>query len=152
MEIGAIAAVIQFIDVGCRLSARLTKFCADFRDAPQQIQRLNTDLKQQLAIAQDIETTTRVVSSEVQSLATFEHPHQDYMSLASNLQSLVEGLEKTDRDGILQRSWKKLSSVRQKKEIIEICERLCHKESSMTMWLVSIDMWVFPSKHLNGRP
>ena len=82
MEIGAIAAVIQFIDVGCRLSARLTKFCADFRDAPQQIQRLNSDLKKQLAIAQDIETTTRVVSSEVQSLATFEHPHQDYMSLA----------------------------------------------------------------------
>ena len=140
IELGAIAAVIQFIDVGCRLSTGLTSFCADFRDAPRQIQRLNTDLKQQLAIAQDIKTTTQVVSSEIQSLATFEHPYQDYMSLASNLRILVEGLEKTDRDGILQRSWKNLRSVRQKREIIEICERLCRKESSMMMWLVSINI------------
>ncbi|KAL8721631.1 MAG: hypothetical protein Q9225_001720 [Loekoesia sp. 1 TL-2023] len=140
MELGVIAAVIQFIDVGCRLSTRLTSFCADFRDAPQQIRRLNTDLKQQLAIAQDIKTITQVVSSEIRSLATFEHPHQDYMSLASNLQSLVEGLEKTDRDGILQKSWKNLSCVRKKREIIQTCERLCQKESSMMTWLVSVNM------------
>ena len=139
MEVGVIAAVIQFIDVGYRLSTRLTNFCADFRDAPEQVQRLNTDLKQQLAIAQDIRTTTQVVSSEIQNIATFEHPHQDYMSLASNLQSLVEGLEKTDGDGILQRSWKSLRAVRQKREIIEMCESLCRKESSMTRWLVSIN-------------
>ena len=140
MEIGAIAAVIQFIDVGCRLSTRLTGFCADFHDAPQQIQRLNTDIKQQLAIAQDIITTSQVISSEIRSLATFEHPHQDYMNLASNLQSLVEGLEKVDRDRILQKSWKNLRFVRQKKEIIEICETLFRKQSSMTMWLVSVNM------------
>ena len=140
MELGVIAAVVQFIDVGLRLSTRLTGFCADFRDAPQQIQRLNIEIKQQLKIAQDIKKATQVVSSEIQGLATFEHPHQDYMNLASKLQSLVEGLEKMDRDGILHRSWKNLRFVRQKNEIIDICETLCRKESSMMMWLVSINM------------
>ena len=140
IELGTIAAVIQFIDIGCRLSTRLNSFCTDFRDAPQQIERVNSDLKQQLAIAQDIKSTTQVVSSEIRSLAPFEHPHQEYMSLASNLQSLIEGLENTSSDGILKKSWTSLRFVRQKREIIETCERLYRKESSMTMWLQSTNM------------
>ena len=139
-ELSVLAAVIQFVDVGCRLSSGLTRLCAEFNDAPQQIQRLNKDLKQQLAIGKNIMTITQVISSEIQNIATFEHPHQDYMNLAGHLQSLIQRLEETDRDGILERSWKKLSCVRQKKEINEIGESLCRKESSMMMWLVCINL------------
>ena len=93
------------------------------------------------SIAHDIQMTTQFISSDIQNLAAFEHPHQDYMNLASRLQILVEGLEKMDGDGMLQRSWKNLRFVRQKNEIIEICETLCWKGSfMMMMWLVAINM------------
>jgi len=52
--LGITAAIVQFIDIGAKLSIKLSSLCSDVHDAPETIRSLLLELNHQLDIARGI--------------------------------------------------------------------------------------------------
>ena len=133
--VGAVAAVVQFVDVALRLSSCLERFCSDVRSVPRRFLQLQIDLRQQIEIAQHIQNDHVPGFATTVSSLTLDAPLLEYTSLAEELSKTLEGLLSRKNDGMLQRGWSGICSLRKKEEVANICDRLEQKRSILSVWL-----------------
>ena len=133
--VGTVAAVVQFVDVALRLSSCLERFCSDVRNVPRRFLQLQIDLRQQIEIAQHIQNDHVPGFATTVSSLTLDAPLLEYTSLAEELSKTLEGLLSRKNDGMLQRGWSGICSLRKKEEVANICDRLEQKRSILSVWL-----------------
>ena len=142
--VGTVAAVVQFVDVALRLSSCLERFCSDVRSVPRRFLQLQIDLRQQIEIAQHIQNNHVPGFATTVSSLTLDAPLLEYTSLAAwrsgsglaeELSKTLEGLLSRKNDGMLQRGWSGICSLRKKEEVANICDRLEQKRSILSVWL-----------------
>ena len=133
--VGAVAAVVQLVDVALRLSSCLERFCSDVRNVPRRFLQLQIDLRQQIEIAQHIQNDHVPGFATTVSSLTLDAPLLEYTSLAEELSKTLEGLLARKNDGMLQRGWSGICSLRKKEEVGNICDRLEQKRSILSVWL-----------------
>ena len=138
--VGAVAAVVQFVDVALRLSSCLERFCSDVHNVPRRFTQLQTDLRQQIEIAQQIQNHRLPGFATTTSASTFNTPLAEYISLAEELCKTLEALFARKNDGVLQRGWDAICSVRKKEEVASICDRLEQRKSTLSLWLESANL------------
>jgi hypothetical protein len=133
--VGAVAAVVQLVDVALRLSSCLERFCSDVRNVPRRFLQLQIDLRQQIEIAQHIQNDHVPGFATTVSSSTLDAPLLEYISLADELNKTLEGLLAGKNDGMLQRGWNGICSLGKKQEVANICDRLEQKRSILSIWL-----------------
>ncbi|CAN9330023.1 unnamed protein product [Alternaria alternata] len=133
--VGAVAAVVQFVDVALRLSSCLERFCSDVRNVPRRFLQLQIDLRQQIEIAQHIQNDHVPDFATTVSSSTLDAPLLEYISLADELSKTLERLLTRKNDGMLQRGWSGICSLSKKEEVANICDRLDQKRSILSIWL-----------------
>lgn len=138
--VGAVAAVVQFVDVALRLSSCLERFCSDVRNVPRRFLQLQIDLRQQIEIAQHIQNDHVPGFATTVSSPTLDAPLLEYISLADELSKTLEGLLTRKNDGMLQRGWSGICSLRKKEEVANICDRLEQKRSILSIWLTTANL------------
>jgi len=138
--VGAVAAVVQFVDVALRLSSCLERFCSDVRNVPRRFLQLQIDLRQQIEIAQHIQNDHVPGFATTVSSPTLDAPLLEYVSLADELSKTLEGLLTRKNDGMLQRGWSGICSLRKKEEVANICDRLEQKRSILSIWLTTANL------------
>jgi len=138
--VGAVAAVVQFVDVALRLSSCLERFCSDVRNVPRRFLQLQTDLRQQIEIAQQIQNHRLPGFATAVASSAFDTPLAEYIDLAEELRKTLEGLLGHKNDGVLRRGWDAICSVRKKEEVASICDRLEQKKSTLSLWLEAANL------------
>ncbi|KAI4948215.1 hypothetical protein J4E91_006209 [Alternaria rosae] len=138
--VGAVAAVVQFVDVALRLSSCLERFCSDVRNVPRRFLQLQADLRQQIEIAQHIRNRQSPSFATTVSSSTFDTPLVEYIDLAEELCKRLEALLARKNDGVFQRGWGAICSVRKKEEVESICDRLEQKKSILSLWLEAANL------------
>lgn len=129
------AALIQFVDVAVRLSSQLCRLCSEVRNVPHRFHNLQLDLRQQLEIAQHIQTHLSPSSTETGDSSTFDTALLEYVALAEDLCNALEKLLANRTDGLLQRGWTGVCSAWKKEDILHICDRLEQRKSTLSLWL-----------------
>ena len=138
--VGAVAAVVQFVDVALRLSSCLERFCSDVRNVPRRFTQLQTDLRHQTEIAQQIQQHHLPGFAKTVSSSTFNTPLTEYIGLAEELLKTLEDLLARKNDGVFQRGWDAICSIRKKEEVASICDRLEQKKSTLSLWLEAANL------------
>lgn len=138
--IGAVASIVQSVDVAVRLSSCLNRLCSDIRNVPQRFHQLQTDLDQQLEVAQEIRAHHLLTFISMVTSSTFDNFLLDYIALADELRKTLDELLATDTDGPFLRSWHGLRSARKKEDIHHICDRLEQKKSTLSLWLSAANL------------
>ncbi|CAN9134159.1 unnamed protein product [Alternaria alternata] len=142
--VGAVAAVVQFVDVALRLSSCLERFCSDVRNVPRRFLQLQIDLRQQIEIAQHIQNDHVPDFATTVSSSTLDAPLLEYISLADELSKTLERLLTRKNDGMLQRGWSGICSLSKKEEVANICDRLDQKRSILSIWLNAANLKLSP--------
>ncbi|CAA9961930.1 Arp Ankyrin repeat [Pyrenophora teres f. maculata] len=130
--IGTAAAILQFLDVALRLTSCLDRFCSDVRNVPLRYRQLQTDLRQQSDLAKQIQTQ---LPPQAVAFPTLNAPLLEYSTIADELCKTLETLLPKQNDGLLQRGWSSICSLRKKQEVESICDRLEQKKSTVSIWL-----------------
>ncbi|KAF2197110.1 hypothetical protein GQ43DRAFT_223224 [Delitschia confertaspora ATCC 74209] len=138
--VGTAAAILQFVDVAVRLSSGLHHLCSEVRNVPRRFHRLQVDLRQQIDVAQHIKTHYLPTFSTTVASSTFDAPLLEYISLADELCNTIDKLLANRSDGLLQRGWVGICSMRKKDEVIQICDRLEHMKITLSMWLSAANL------------
>ena len=138
--IGAVASLVQFLDVAVRLSSRFGRLCSDVRNVPQRFHQLRKDLNQQLHVTQEIRDHHLPTFISMVTLPEFDAFLLEYIPLANELCKALDELFVPDTDGLFQRSWRSLRSVRKKEEIRHLCDRLEQRKSNLSLWLSAANL------------
>jgi len=133
--VGAVTAVVQFVDVALRLSSCLERFCSDVRNVPRRFTQLQTDLRQQIDMAQQIQNHHLPGFATTVSSSAFNTPLTEYIDLVQELLKTLESLLSHKNTAFFQRGWDAICSVRKKEEVAVICDRLEQKKSTMSLWM-----------------
>ena len=137
---GAVASVVQFIDVTVRLSSCLSRLCSDVRNVPQRFHQLRIDLDQQLEVAQEIRAHHLPNFVSMMASTAFDTPLLEYIALADELRKTLDELLATSTDGLFPRSWHGIRSVRRKEDILHLCDRLEQKKSTLSLWMSAANL------------
>jgi len=140
-------AVVQFVDVAVRLSCKLSWLCSELRDAPQWLHNLKSELDQQIAVGQLCQHTYATtldlpalgIDSANGNTAPSWAPLEDYLRTMEQLSALIEKVSHDSATGKIERSWKSLKAVYQRRDITILCETLVQKKSTLSLWLTSIN-------------
>lgn len=134
------ASVIQFVDIGSRFLFKLSRFCSDIRDAPQSLQDLCIDLRQQLDIAQSV----LINRSTIVKLTTTSDPIgaslRLHINLIKDLDSKLEHLTFEEDDELWRRGWKAIRTIKRKDEILQIFQRIERQKASLFLWLTETNL------------
>lgn len=139
-EIAAAAAIVQFIDVGARLTSHLVHLCSEVRNVPDRFYRLQLDLRQQVEVAKHIKAHCQPDFATTVASPTFDAQLFEYIALADDLCKKLDKILANRNDGLLQRGWSSLCSVRKKEDVLRICERLEQMKSTLSMWLSAANL------------
>lgn len=136
------AAVVQFLQITVHLCLKLHSFCADMHDVPERLGSLESDLKQQIQVAEDIQSLVSGMSpalkpSSVHSLRVIL---DDYSSKMEHLLRILDSVSSESHDGFLRRSWNALRALDKKNAMLLCCEQLAQKRSLLSIWLGKANM------------
>ncbi|TGO56095.1 hypothetical protein BCON_0082g00070 [Botryotinia convoluta] len=138
--IGLAAAIVQFVDIGLRAYLKLDQFCTDIRDAPQIIQNLQVDLRQQLDIAENIHINHHAILQSITSADQIEILLIHYIDQIRNLEGLLNVITNQKTDRSWRRGWKGIQMAKKKEEIMAVCGRLERHKTSISMWLTETNL------------
>ncbi|TGO46126.1 hypothetical protein BOTNAR_0612g00060 [Botryotinia narcissicola] len=138
--IGIAAAIVQFVDIGLRTYLKLDQFCTDICDAPQIIQNLQVDLRQQLNIAENIHINHHATFQSVTAVDQIEILLLHYIDQIGNLEGLHNVLTNQKTDRSWRRGWKGIQMAKKKEEIMAVCGRLEQHKTSISMWLTETNL------------
>ncbi|KAF7944676.1 uncharacterized protein EAE97_005309 [Botrytis byssoidea] len=138
--VGISAAIVQFVDIGLRTYLKLDQFCTDICDAPQIIQNLQVDLRQQLNIAENIHINHHATLQSVTSIDQIEILLLHYIGQIGNLEGLLNVLTNQKTDRSWRRGWKGIKIAKKKEETMAVCGRLEQHKTSISMWLAETDL------------
>lgn len=131
------AAVVQFLQITVHLCMKLHSFCADMHDVPERLGSLELDLKQQIQVAEDIQSLVSGMSpalslSSIDSLLAIL---DDYSSKMEHLLQILTSVSSESHDGFLKRSWNALRALDKKNAMLLCCDQLAQKRSLLSIWL-----------------
>lgn len=138
--VAAAAAVIQFVDVAVRLSSQLHQLCSEVRNVPHRFQRLQTDLRQQIEVAEHIQAHHLPAFSTTVASSRFDTPLLEYIALADELSQTLDKILVNKTDGLLQRGWIGLCSLRKRDQVSELVDRLEQRKSTLSLWLSAANL------------
>ena len=138
--IGAVASIVQFLDVAVRLSSCLSRLCSDVRNVPQRFHQLRIDLDQQLHVTREIRAHNLPNFVSMVTLPMFDDFLLEYITIADELRKTLDDLVVPDTDGLFLRSWHSLGSVRKKEDILHLCDRLEQRKSNISLWLSAANL------------
>ena len=138
--IGAVASIVQLLDVTVRLSSCLGRLCSDVRNVPQRFHQLRIDLNQQLHVIQEIRAHHLPTFISMVTLPMFDTFLLEYISMADELRKTLDELIVPDTEGLILRSWHSLRSVRKKEDILHSCDRLAQRKSDLSLWLSAANL------------
>ena len=139
-EIGAVASIVQFVDVAVRLSSHLNRVCCEMRNVPKRFQQLRKDLDEQLGVAREIQDHHLHALVSTTTSPVFDTLLIEYIALADELCDTLDKLLITGADGLFLRNWRSLCSVRKKEVIFNLCDRLERKKSTLSQWLNAVNL------------
>lgn len=136
------AAVVQFLQITIRLCLKLHSFCAEMYDLPERLGSLESDLKQQIQVADDIQglvsgTPPALNSSSINSLQAIL---DDYSRKMEHLLRILNSVSNESHDGFLKRSWNALRALDKKNAMLLCCDQLAQKRSLLSIWLGKANM------------
>lgn len=138
------AAVVQFLDVGVRLSLKLGELISDLRDVPDLLCSLKCDLDQKLAIAQHIKSSHAIFSTPSPAhtgvVVPVDQVMADYMDTMGRIVFLVQSVSGDKDSGTLRRGWNAVRAVHKEKEIMRLCDFLERKKSTIILWLGNVNL------------
>ena len=134
-ELGAVASIVQFVDVAVRLSSGLNRICSDVRNVPKRFQQLRKDLDEQLEVAREIQNHHLHALVSTTTSPVFDTLLIEYIALADELCDTLDKLLNTGAGGLFLRNWRSLRSIRKKEVIFNLCDRLERKKSTLSQWL-----------------
>ncbi|KAI0410263.1 hypothetical protein F5X98DRAFT_359939 [Xylaria grammica] len=142
--LGISAAVVQFIDIAFRLSSGLGNLYKDLRDVPAELQDLKLDIDQQIAIAEYIRSSHAVFWNTSPTGSAMPCPVDgtlaSYMLLMEQLLELLQSIANKDDAGTVRRSWNAVRAVHKRKSVLEVCDSLEKKKSSVILWLSNANL------------
>lgn len=138
--LGTAAAIVQFVDVAIHLSSSIGRLCSDIRNVSRRFHRLQADLHEQVDVAQHILACHPPTLATTVGPLKSDHLLVEYIVLANDLCKTIDGLLPNKADGLLQRGWDSLCSVRKKGDVSQMCDRLEQKKSTLSMWLSAANL------------
>ncbi|KAG6365656.1 hypothetical protein INS49_007267 [Diaporthe citri] len=136
------AAVVQFLQVTVQLCLKLHGFCADMHDVPDRLGSLESDLKQQIRVAENIQslvsgTSPALNSSSIDSLRAIL---DDYSTKMDHLLRILDSVSSKSHDGFFKRNWNALRALDKKNAMLLCCDQLAQKRSLLSVWLGKANM------------
>lgn len=140
------AAVVQFLDIGLRLSIKLGEFVSEFKDAPDFLRGLKSSLDRQMLVAQRIRSTHPIFSSSsatcLDTVTLADDALAEYLHTMEQLMGIVQSVCNEQHGGKFRKSWNTIRSIHKRKEIEFVCAQLQRQESRMTLWFITSDAYV----------
>lgn len=136
------AAVVQFLEISVHLCMKLHSFCAEMRDVPEKLGSLETEITQQIRIAEDIRSSVSGISPALKpsSITLLREILDDYSSKMDQLLRILESVSCAPHNGLLKRSWNALRALDKKTEILLCCDQLAQKKSLLSIWFGNTNM------------
>lgn len=136
------AAVVQFLQVTLQLCLKLRSFCADIHDVPERLGSLESDLKQQIQVAEDIQNLVSGMSPALDSssINSLRAILVDYNSKMDHLLRILDSVSGEPHDGFFKRSWNALRALDKKNAMLLCCDHLAQKRSLLSIWLGKANM------------
>lgn len=136
------AAVVQFLQITAHLCLKLHSFCEDMHDVPERLGSLESDLKQQIQVAEDIQNLISGMSPVLNSTSinSLRAILDDYCSKMEHLLKILNSVTSGSNDGFLKRSWNALRAMDKKNAMLLCCEQLAQKKSLLSIWLGKANM------------
>lgn len=135
--LGITAAVVQFLDIGLRLTLKIRSFSSEVHDVPRKLNSVREHVMQHIEVASSIQTS--VISSTLSLdpgsealLKTILDDQRREMELLLKLLEIVT--DKAD-DGLLRRGWNGIQAIDKKKDIESACDRIEAKGNLISLWL-----------------
>lgn len=136
------AAVVQFLQVTVQLCLKLRSFYADMHDVPERLGSLESDLKQQIQVAKDIQTLVsgRSPALDSSSIDSLRAILDDYTGKMDHLARILDSVSSDSDDGFLKRSWNALRALDKKNAMLLCCDQLAQKRGLLSIWLGKANM------------
>ena len=131
--VGAVANIVQLLDVTIRLSSCLGRLCSDVRNMPQRFHQLRIDLNQKLHVIQEIRAYHLPTFISMVTLPMFDTFLLEYIAIADEHRKTLDELVVPDTEGLILRSWHSLRSVRKKEDVLHLCDRLEQRKSNLSL-------------------
>lgn len=137
--LGITAAVIQFLDIGLRLTLKIHSFSSEVRDVPRKLSVLKDHVIQHVEMASSIQTSISNSSfglnssSEAQLNAILD----DQRRQMEILLQLLDSITNNDDDGLFRRGWNGIKAIDKKKDIESACDQIEAKGDLISLWLVN---------------
>ncbi len=149
MELGTIAAAVQFVDLGCRSLSAIYRFVKDLKDVPVNLLLTLEDLSHFSGFMDELQTAIKTNDPRFRSLtpaqldratrildSTGEVYRQLEALLAPCRPSAVTPQTKTSK------AWRAFVSVKREKDIVRKCERLERLKHDLDRELLLSFKWV----------
>lgn len=140
------AAVVQFLDIGLRLSTKLGGLVSELHDAPNTLHRLKSDLDQQISMTQHIQSSYPIfwsTSIKSPSAVTLQDKALvDYTHTMEQLVSVIQSVHNEAEHGAFRKSWNAIRVIHKRKEIELLCDHLERQKSTMMLWLTNANAYV----------
>lgn len=142
--VGLGAAVVQFVDVGWRVSIGISRLCSDLKGAPQKVKSASRKLKHLLNLMRLIEseistsqTSTLDVNIPQAQLDIRKELVEDCVRRAKELEDVLKKLTSEPGDNLLKKTWRAVISAKNESTILEKCSDLEDLKSSLSLWYES---------------
>lgn len=143
------AAVVQFLDIGLRLSIKLGELVSELKDAPDFLRGLKSALDRQILMAQRIRSTHPIFTNSsatcLDTVTLVDDALAEYLHMMEQLVGIIQSVCNEQHDGPFRKSWNAIRSIHKRKEIEHVCTQLQRQESTMTLWFINSDAYVIVS-------
>lgn len=135
--LGITAALVQFLDIGLRLSLKIRSLSSEIRDVPQKLDVVRGHVTQHIEIASSIQTSiiNSSLSLNPSSEALLKTILDEQRKQMEVLLQLLDSLTNKSDDGLLRRGWNGIQAIDKKKEIESACDRIEVKGNLISLWL-----------------
>lgn len=135
--LGITAAVVQFLDIGLRLTLKIRSFSSEVHDVPRKLNVVRDHVTQHIEVASSIQTsiTSSTLSLDPSSEALLKTILDDQRREMELLLKLLESVTNKADDGLLRRGWNGIQAIDKKKDIESACDRIEAKGNLISLWL-----------------
>ncbi|KAL2280897.1 hypothetical protein FJTKL_12208 [Diaporthe vaccinii] len=111
-------------------------------DVPERLGSLESDLKQQIQVAEDIQNLVSGMSPALDSssIDSLRAILDDYTSKMANLLQILDSVSSESHDGFFKRSWNALRALDKKNAMLSCCDQLAQKRSLLSIWFGKANM------------
>lgn len=140
--LGITAALVQFLDIGLRLSLKIRSFSNEVRDVPQKLNIVRGHVTQHIEVASSIRASiiNSSLSLDPSSEALLKTILDEQRKQMELLLQLLDSFTNKADDGLFRRGWNGIQAIDKKKDIESACNRIEAKANLISLWLGNINV------------